>query len=218
MTAPAPYDAAYYAAREGWADRRVESRAAVRALGAPAEALVLDFGCGSVPLFPTLRAAGYRPLGLETNAAAARAAAARRLGPVLRVGPGPALPLASGVAGAIIAQHLVEHLDRPEAAAREWWRVLRPGGRLVLLTPNAAHPDPAIFADPDHRALFSAGRLAALLRAAGFDQVRTRALFPYLGPGRAGRAAGRRLWRLALLPPLDRRARTLLLVARKPGR
>ena len=39
----------------------------------------------------------------------------------------------------VVASHLIEHLANPVAALVEFWRVLRPGGRLVLLVPDRDH-------------------------------------------------------------------------------
>jgi 2-polyprenyl-3-methyl-5-hydroxy-6-metoxy-1,4-benzoquinol methylase len=36
----------------------------------------------------------------------------------------------------VLACEILEHLENPRAVAREWFRVLRPGGTLVLSTPN----------------------------------------------------------------------------------
>jgi len=40
----------------------------------------------------------------------------------------------------VYANFVVEHLDAPETTFREWRRVLRPDGALVLLTSNQANP------------------------------------------------------------------------------
>ena len=40
----------------------------------------------------------------------------------------------------VYANFVVEHLQHPERTFAEWRRVLRPGGRLVLLTSNRANP------------------------------------------------------------------------------
>lgn len=53
----------------------------------------------------------------------------------------------------VFSSHLLEHLDDTEAALREWWRVIKVGGYLVLYLPhkqfypNIGHEH----ANPDHR-------------------------------------------------------------------
>lgn len=36
----------------------------------------------------------------------------------------------------IVASEIIEHLENPRATARNWFRILKPGGRLILSTPN----------------------------------------------------------------------------------
>lgn len=114
-----------------------------------------------------------------------------------------------------MAQHLIEHVDDAALALQEWHRVLLPAGRLVVLTPNAQHPDQAIFHDPQHRALFTAASITRLLRTAGFVGIAVQGLFPYLGAGRLGRALSRRAWRLGRRHPWTDRSRTLLVTAQR---
>jgi len=45
-------------------------------------------------------------------------------------------PLADEAFDVVIASHLIEHLANPVEAMREFERVLRPGGRLVLIVPD----------------------------------------------------------------------------------
>lgn len=49
------------------------------------------------------------------------------------------LPLADNSIDIVILRYVMEHLERPADALREAARVLRPGGKLVLLTPNRHH-------------------------------------------------------------------------------
>lgn len=46
----------------------------------------------------------------------------------------------AGVADAsydwVYSSHCLEHLDDPREALRNWWRVLRPGGKLILYVPH----------------------------------------------------------------------------------
>jgi 2-polyprenyl-3-methyl-5-hydroxy-6-metoxy-1,4-benzoquinol methylase len=36
----------------------------------------------------------------------------------------------------VIAAEAIEHLENPRQVAREWFRILKPGGTLILSTPN----------------------------------------------------------------------------------
>ncbi|WP_437830176.1 class I SAM-dependent methyltransferase [Sorangium sp. So ce1153] len=49
---------------------------------------------------------------------------------------GESIPLPDGCADVIAADHLLEHLEKPEAVLREAHRLLRPGGRFVFTAPN----------------------------------------------------------------------------------
>jgi SAM-dependent methyltransferase len=55
-----------------------------------------------------------------------------------------ALPFASETFDLVICKHVLEHLAEPESAFRELGRVLRPQGRLLVLTPNRFHYVPLL--------------------------------------------------------------------------
>ncbi len=46
------------------------------------------------------------------------------------------LPLPPASFDLIVAIEIIEHLENPRATAREWRRLVRPGGALVMSTPN----------------------------------------------------------------------------------
>jgi SAM-dependent methyltransferase len=113
----------------------------VRVLGLPRrQATILDVGFGSGMLLFTF-APSYRLLGTELSPTAIRKVrqAARKRGyqECLFVIP-PAngtLPFRGGVCDVVIASHIVEHVADDIGLMREMLRVLKPGGRLVLLFP-----------------------------------------------------------------------------------
>jgi 2-polyprenyl-3-methyl-5-hydroxy-6-metoxy-1,4-benzoquinol methylase len=45
-----------------------------------------------------------------------------------------AIPAASF--GVVIAAEVIEHLENPRQVARKWFQILKPGGTLILSTPN----------------------------------------------------------------------------------
>jgi SAM-dependent methyltransferase len=102
---------------------------------------VLDAGCGSGRLFTyDLRGRAGLIVGVDLTS---------------DVGENPnidaplrasltALPFASETFDLIICKHVLEHLDEPESAFRELARVLRPQGRLLILTPNRFHYVPLL--------------------------------------------------------------------------
>lgn len=72
---------------------------------------------------------------------------------------------------AVFASNLLEHLTRDELAAAldGIHRVLRPGGRLLLIQPNFRYCAREYFDDYTHRLVFSHVSLADLLASRGFE-------------------------------------------------
>jgi len=48
------------------------------------------------------------------------------------------LPYKDSVTETVFSSHTLEHLDDPQAALREWWRLIVPGGHLILYLPHKA--------------------------------------------------------------------------------
>jgi 2-polyprenyl-3-methyl-5-hydroxy-6-metoxy-1,4-benzoquinol methylase len=98
-------------------------------------AAILEFGAGTGSIVKMLRAAGFAgriiaadilPQPADINGCASW----------IETDLNRPLPLEDCTVDAIISTEVVEHLENPRAVFREFGRVLRPGGALVLTTPN----------------------------------------------------------------------------------
>lgn len=99
------------------------------------------------------------------------------------------LPLVADTLDAVVCLQVVEHLSAPGAAMSELARVVRPGGEVVVTTPNRLtfSPGTDVPTNPFHHREYTARELAGLLTSAGLvvDQVRG----VHHGPELAGRLA-----------------------------
>jgi SAM-dependent methyltransferase len=107
--------------------------------GVAPPACILDLGCGdgAATRLAAQRNPGHRLIGMDWSASSVTRA--RRLGlTVLRAAVGPQLPVASRAVDVAIMSELIEHLVDTDSALDEVRRVLKPGGSLLLSTPNLA--------------------------------------------------------------------------------
>lgn len=141
----------------------------------PAGRLV-EVGCGDGKRLAGLRALGWVVMGQEIDPIAAENA--RRIGG-LNVHLGPLETLGSGreAFDAVIMNHVIEHVHDPISLLRECRHILKPGGRLVVVTPNATSWGHRRFGEhwrglepPRHLHLFSRRTLSEVAHKAGFSK------------------------------------------------
>ncbi|MFJ4831351.1 class I SAM-dependent methyltransferase [Streptomyces sp. NPDC088747] len=101
---------------------------------------VLDIGCGDGSAAATAAPllAGHRLVGVDWSQDALRRAHAHVPYAIRGELTDGGLPFTAASADAVLFSEVVEHLVDPDSALDEIRRVLRPGGHLMLSTPNLA--------------------------------------------------------------------------------
>lgn len=119
--------------------RNARRRAQKAMLEFDSEALFLDCGCreGDNTLELSQLIGTKKIVGLDYNRRVLNQAAARGIWP-LQADLNRSIPLADNCIDVIVASDVLEHLVNPYVFVGEMYRVLRPGGYVVLDTPNLA--------------------------------------------------------------------------------
>lgn len=100
---------------------------------------VIEVGFGNGQAMALLREAGWRVLGSELDEACVRSA--RKIGLDAIHGEFTDHLFDPASADAVVASHTIEHVPDPRRFFEEALLVLKPGGHLVLRTPNIASND-----------------------------------------------------------------------------
>ena len=98
-----------------------------------ASGTLADIGCGTGRLWERLRGRFQRCIGVDAVRFEGLPADIEFRGADLDA---RALPVSTGEADAVVAVETIEHLENPRAFVRELARIARPGGLVVVTTPN----------------------------------------------------------------------------------
>ena len=102
-----------------------------------AQGRVVDLAAGSGAMCLRLVDLGFQPVGVDYVSENFKAAGIAFQQADLNSDFAPLLPQALD---AIVAAEIIEHLENPRHFARQCFRALRPGGRMILTTPNIQSP------------------------------------------------------------------------------
>jgi 2-polyprenyl-3-methyl-5-hydroxy-6-metoxy-1,4-benzoquinol methylase len=137
---------------------------------------VLDVGCGNGAFLLKAREAGWQVMGVDPDPDAV--ATARQKGLEVRLGSVEAFAGEAGLFDAITFSHVIEHAHDPKSVLADAYRLLKPGGKLYLDTPNIDSRGSRIFGrhwrgieTPRHLVLFSLSGLQQLLQQCGFSVI-----------------------------------------------
>jgi 2-polyprenyl-3-methyl-5-hydroxy-6-metoxy-1,4-benzoquinol methylase len=148
----------------------------IRFLPSTPQGRVLDVGCGSGGWLEFMRELGWNTEGIDFDEGAVNFA--RQRGLEVRQGHLTQQQYPPGIFDAVVLCHVIEHVPDPVETLRECRRILKPGGKLVLMTPNCASAGHAVFKQdwrglepPRHLHLFSTRSMHLLLERAGFGKI-----------------------------------------------
>jgi len=153
--------------------RRARLDGGVMFLPAQTNGLLLDVGCGNGQRLQEMEQLGWRVEGIDIDPKAV--ASARAKGFEVRVGSLEEQLYPSNHFDAITMNHVIEHVHNPLQLLQECHRLLRPSGRLAIVTPNIAGLGSRVFKEawlgldpPRHLHIFRRESLEALMSMAGF--------------------------------------------------
>ncbi len=133
----------------------------------------LDVGCATGMLLAELKERGWEEQGVEVCTPSAEYGMKER-GVRIFAGILEEAAFPAETFRVVHASHLIEHLGDPAAFLREVYRILLPGGNLIVTTPNVAGFQARVLkarwrsAIADHMYLFSLPLLKRLLKQSGF--------------------------------------------------
>jgi O-antigen chain-terminating methyltransferase len=150
---------------------------------------VVDLGCGRGEALTLLAEQGLAAAGVDESPEMVRRCRAQGLDATVGDALGFLRARSEASLDGVVSFHVVEHLPAAtlDSLVREAWRVLRPGGCLVLETPNplsitvaASH----FWRDPSHLRPLHPDALRLSCEQAGFEQVEIRFLHPFASADR----------------------------------
>ncbi len=140
---------------------------------------LLDVGCGNGNLSSKLRDLGWDVQGQDTDIKA-KEFAEKKYNLTVHLGTLENISFADNTFDAIIMNHVIEHIINPIALISECYRILKPGGVLIAVTPNILSTSHKFFGQywrglepPRHLYLFSELTLKEIASKSGFTNYQT---------------------------------------------
>ncbi|MGH7323066.1 MAG: class I SAM-dependent methyltransferase [Candidatus Rokuibacteriota bacterium] len=134
---------------------------------------LLDVGCGNGQFVAAMRTLGWDARGIDVDEGGL-AVARQHFGVPVTQGTLAEARFPAHSFDAVTLHHVIEHVPDPVDVLRECGRILQPGGRIVVVTPNIESLGHRLFRTrwlgldvPRHLQLFSTGNLRIAAELAG---------------------------------------------------
>ena len=144
---------------------------------------VLDLGCGPAYDSAEMLAEGALPIGVDTSRGALIMAGQKHVTGLQA--SAERLPLSDACIDAVVMSQVLEHMPEPRAVLAEATRVLKPGGRILILLPNSGSLQRRLFDTdwvnwhlPYHLWHFSAATLRTMLAKTDIEVTSCRSVSP----------------------------------------
>ena len=139
--------------------------------------VLLDVGCGNGNAMVRFKERGWKVIGTDFDPQAV--SEARDQGLDVHLGDLKEIAFPENTFDLVFLSHVIEHVPFPIDALAEYYRILKPGGYLIAITPNANSVSHKKFKHhwrglevPRHLQIFTPSSLANAALQAGFTKVR----------------------------------------------
>ncbi len=142
-----------------WLVHRIHDAALLDVLRRFAKGVLIDIGCGEKPYKNLAAGLVTRHIGLDFPQSPHSKSQVDLFATAYETG------LRAKSVDTVLCTAVLEHLEQPQAALEEFYRVLKPGGHLILSTPLFWH----LHEEPRDFYRFTKYGLAHMFAAAGFE-------------------------------------------------
>lgn len=138
----------------------------------PTYKTLLDVGCGRGEHLREFQKLGYQVKGVDLLKEAKELSKDMEI-EIVDIEKEP-LPYGDSSIDVVFNKSLIEHLNNPENFMREAYRILKPGGRLITMTPDWESVYKIFYEDYTHRTPFTKESLYDIHQIFGFKKVQVR--------------------------------------------